>query len=130
MKKFWATVLGVLTLAGAVLVPASAAQAESPSCHIYANEPILNFSEGRLTGIGGRVDCTGTVTFRVRMREDRPNWPDRTLEERTMTAANGDIELWHPCNPFASTGMWVFVETLLNNGAKTNSAHVWWSCHD
>jgi hypothetical protein len=128
--KLRAVVVTALVLAGALVVPASAAQAESPFCNIYAHPVQLDFADGKLIGRGGRADCETQVTIRVRMREDRSWWPDRTLQERSQTGVNMEIELWHPCNPFLGN-MKVFTETIVEGtGQKTSSARWVVPCHD
>ena len=120
---------GVLALVLTTVAPAalltSAADASSSSCRLYADTPIWE-SASVLAGEGGRLGCASTRTVTVRLRQDRPWWPDRTLAQVSKTGVNVILVARAYCT--GDSDMKVFTETLNGTGGKVQSGRLLVSC--
>lgn len=120
---------GVVALALTTVAPAamltSAADASSSSCRLYADTPIWE-SSSVLAGEGGRLGCASTRTVTVRLRQDRPWWPDRTLAQVSKTGVNVILVARAYCT--GDSDMKVFTETLNGTGGKVQSGRLLVSC--
>jgi hypothetical protein len=115
--------LALTTVAPAVVL-ASAAEAGA-SCMLYADTPVWE-SATVLAGEGGRLNCGSTRTVTVRLRQDLPLWPDRTLAQVSKTGTNVILVARKYCT--GNTDMRVFTETLNGTGGKVQSGRVLVSC--
>jgi hypothetical protein len=120
---------GALALALTTIAPTAvltaAADASSTSCYLYADTPTWE-SYSVLAGEGGRLGCSTTRTVTVRLRQDRPWWPDRTLAEVSKTGTNVILVARRYCT--GNSDMKVFTETLNGTGGKVQSGRVLVSC--
>ena len=116
--------LALTTVAPAAMLT-SAADASSSSCRLYADTPIWE-SSSVLAGEGGRLGCASTRTVTVRLRQDRPWWPDRTLAQVSKTGVNVILVARAYCT--GDSDMKVFTETLNGTGGKVQSGRLLVSC--
>ncbi len=115
------TLVGAAVAAAAPIVPDSSAGSD---CRLFADGPV--WDSGDLVGVGGRIGCASTRTVTVRLRQDRPWLPDRTLAEVTKTGSNVTLEARHHCT--GNTDMKVFTETRTNTGGNTQSGRLLTTC--
>jgi len=113
--------VGAAVAVGAPTLPDSTAASD---CRLFADDPV--WDSGDLVGVGGRIGCTSIRTVTVRLRQDRPWWPDRTLAYDTETDSHVILEARHDCT--GNTDMKVFTETLTNTGGKTQSGRLLTAC--
>jgi hypothetical protein len=123
-RMFAGAIALALTTVAPAAVLASAAEAGA-SCSLYADAPTWE-SYSVLAGEGGRINCGSTRTVTVRLRQDRPWWPDRTLAEVSKTGTNVILVARRYCT--RNTDMKVFTETLNGTGGKVQSGRVLVSC--
>ena len=73
-----------------------------------------------LAAEGGRINCSTTRTVTLRIRQDRPWWPDRTLATSApKTGTNVFLVVREHCT--GNSDMKVFAEVLTNTGGKMQS---------
>jgi len=129
MAKRWTAVAAVaVAVASLVLVPASAAHAETPGCAAFAQAPEYIFEQNLLWAAGGRNGCSEIADVEVLIREDIPFWPDRTLTSGWgQGLANPIVRVDAPCSPFGGP-IKVYTETRTSQGQKVQSARWWAPC--
>jgi hypothetical protein len=98
----------------------SASQSLTPACQLWAEVPI--WDGDYLVGVGARVNCSGTRTLTVVLRQDRPWLPDRTLAEETKTGTNLYLAARHHCTGWKP--MKVFTEIRTSAGGKAQSGRL------
>jgi hypothetical protein len=125
--RIWLRTGAALSLiaAAAAATPSLPDSSAGSSCRLFADDPV--WDGGYLVGVGGRIGCTSIRTVTVRLRQDRPWRPDRTLAESSpKTGSTVILEARRYCT--GNTDMKVFTETLTNTGGKTQSGRLLTSC--
>lgn len=106
-----------------------------PPCQLYVEQPtdtwyfpgqldpnIITGGGGRDTGACGSEDSTVTV----RLRQDRPWQPDRTLAEKTSSDGFVNLQVTYVCDD--DDEMKIFTETLTSDGDKVQSPRLYTYC--
>ena len=106
--------------------PVAAAGAAAPPCQLWVDAPYWESSDV-LAAEGGRINCSSTRTVTLRIRQDRPWWPDRTLATSApKTGTNVFLVVRAHCK--GNSDMKVFAEVLTNTGGKMQSGRVLVNC--
>lgn len=114
----------VLALSILVAPAATPAAATTQSCILYANTPYR--TTNYIEATAGRSGCGNQVNLHIRIRQDIPFWPDRTLAEQFVTVVNYDGFLSFPCLGWGSTRK-VFSEAIVGS-QKVQSGRVTIPC--
>lgn len=103
-----------------------------PPCRLFVEQPTDTWFPGQvqnvITGWGGREGGCSSETSRVtvRLRQDRPWWPDRTLAQETSSSAFVSLEVRYLCDD--NNEMKIFTETLTSSGQKVQSPRLYTYC--
>lgn len=91
------------------------------ACEVVINSLQFHPDARTIVGIAERgPDCTTSERLKLRLKQDRRFWFDRTIEKKTVTVRNGDFSIRHDCKGRQSQKVYFEID----NGKKIQSKRI------